>query len=162
MESAKERRGDPAGRPKENRHKLLGSLFIEAGKRGIAQEYLRNDIAPEYLGKRLSEASEVEIKKLRSHITGYKNGYRGYGLRGKKKYESSLAGLKEEVCDLAKARWGEGREGSLNAFCKRFGVAKWQWLNVNHAVAIKKRLIAMQGKHTPNPSEEGNKKRREI
>lgn len=122
----------------DHRHKLLGSLFIEAGKRGISQEELREVIAPEYLGKRLSAASETEINKLRSHIV------RGQGPGGKR-YPSSLAGLKEEVCDLARQRWGEGWETSLNAFCGKFGVQRWQWLNVNHAVAIKRRLMELQG-----------------
>ena len=133
---------------KYDRRKLLGSLFIEAGKRGITQTDLREVIAPEYLGKRLSLASEIEINKLRSHITGYKK-------PTWKKYPASLDGLKQEVCDIAKQRWGMAWEESLNAFCRKFGVMKWQWLNVGHAVAVKKRLREMQG-------EKGNERINDI
>lgn len=129
---------------KHDRHKLLGSLFIEAVKKGISQEDLRNTIAPEFLGKRLSQANVTEINKLRNHITGYKPTW--------KKYPPSLTGLKEEICDIAKARWGEGWEGSLNAFCKKFGIQKWQWLNISHAKAIKQRLKVLQGQ-PPRPED---------
>ena len=57
------------------------------------------------------------------------------------KHESSLPGLREEVRDLARERWGNGWERSLNALCRRFGVDRWQWLDVKHAKAIKAWLI---------------------
>ena len=57
------------------------------------------------------------------------------------KHESSLFGLREEVRDLALMRWGEGWERPLNALCRRFGVDRWQWLDVKHGKAIKAWLM---------------------
>ena len=65
------------------------------------------------------------------------------------RHESSLPGLREEVRDLARERWGDGSAGSpqagwerpLNGLCRRFGVDRWQWLDVKHAKAIKAWLI---------------------
>ncbi len=54
-----------------------------------------------------------------------------------KKYESSLAGLKLEIRDLAKARWPDTWSSSLNALCRKFGVDHYNFLNVNHAKAVK-------------------------
>ena len=62
----------------------------------------------------------------------------------RKQYASSTQGLREEICDLAKARWGEEWERSLNNLCKRFGVDNWRWLNVNHAKAVKQRLMTWE------------------
>lgn len=81
-----------------------------------------------------------------------------------KKYDSSLQGLKDEICDLAKARWGRPSPGPspaggedqvdkdnsgcwelpLNNFCQRFGVKRWQWLDVAHGKEVKAALIRLQ------------------
>lgn len=58
------------------------------------------------------------------------------------RHEASIAGLREEVRDLALERWGDGWERPLNALCRRFGVDRWQWLDVKHAKAIKGWLVA--------------------
>jgi hypothetical protein len=75
-----------------------------------------------------------------------------------KKYESSIKGLRDEICDLAKARFGESWELPLNNFCRRFGIERWQWLDVNHGKAVKGALIRLQ-----NPqSEIGNPQLDEV
>ncbi len=72
-----------------------------------------------------------------------------------KKFESSLAGLKQEICNLAWVRWGgikpgpgvppdEVWEAPLNNFCQRFGVKRWQWMDVNHGKAVKGALLRLQ------------------
>lgn len=61
-------------------------------------------------------------------------------LREKKKYASSLDGLREEITDLARQRWGEEWERSLNALCRKFGVSHWRFLNVDHGKAVKQRI----------------------
>jgi hypothetical protein len=138
---------------KQKRAKALGRLFIEAKKRQIAAGDLQDTIALNVINKRLSEANIIEIGRVIDHITGKKNKH--------KMYPASLAGLKQEIIDIAKARWGGSSagsewEGSLNAFCVKFGVMKWQWLNISHARAIKKRLKELQGKPTtPTPPCQG-------
>lgn len=63
---------------------------------------------------------------------------------GRKKYESSIKGLREEICDLARARWGASWELPLNNFCRRFGIQRWQWLDVSHGRAVMAALRRMQ------------------
>ena len=60
------------------------------------------------------------------------------------KYASSIAGLKEEITDLAKARFGESWELPLNNFCRRFGLQRWQWLDVAHGKEGKAALLRLQ------------------
>jgi len=70
-------------------------------------------------------------------------------------YPSSIAGLKEEVTDMAKARWGDSWETSLNSFCLRFGVKRWQWLDVAHGKAVKvamMRISVDESKRESNPA----------
>src|SRR5574341_744574 len=50
-----------------------------------------------------------------------------------KKYPSSIDGLRQELCDLAKERWGLEWERPLNSLCIHFGVRHWKWLDVAHA-----------------------------
>lgn len=70
----------------------------------------------------------------------------------KKKYESSIVGLKEEIKDLAIARWTEsGWEQPLNNFCRRFGIQRWQWLDVAHGKSVKEALLRLQQGDTETP-----------
>ncbi|MEK6744274.1 MAG: phage protein GemA/Gp16 family protein [Nitrospirota bacterium] len=61
-----------------------------------------------------------------------------------KKYASSLDGLREEITDLARERWGDSWEQSLNKLCRKFGVSHWRFLNVNHGKAVKQRIESWQ------------------
>ncbi len=62
-----------------------------------------------------------------------------------KKYESSVKGIKEEICDLARQRWGEEKwESALNALVRGFGVGHWKWLDVSHGKAVKAAIIRLQ------------------
>lgn len=75
-----------------------------------------------------------------------------------KKYESSITGLKEEICDLAKARFGgDAWELPLNSFCARFGVKRWQWLDVSHGRAVKAALLRLSKPQSEidNPKSDG-------
>jgi hypothetical protein len=127
---------------KSKRHAMLGKLFIEAQERGIDQQELRDDIVPALIGRRLSSANEKQISLVLNHIAG--------PLRRKPHapcsmpYESSIQGLKDEICDLAKARFGESWELPLNNFCLRFGIKRWQWLDVAHGRAVKEALLRLQ------------------
>ena len=58
-------------------------------------------------------------------------------------YASSIAGLREEITDLAKVRWTGDWEQSLNNLCKRFGVQHWQWLDVGHGKAVKETILRL-------------------
>ncbi len=80
-----------------------------------------------------------------------------------KKYESSLAGLKQEVCSLAAERFGESWELPLNNLCRRFGVKRWQWLDVNHGKAVKAALLRLQNTAgSPQAEAKGDEDRREA
>lgn len=134
---------------------MLGKLFLEADARGIPRERVREEIAPGLLnGKRLSAASEREISLVLTHVAGPmkkqqpRRGERipqAHNSRTWKKYDSSIQGLRDEICDLAKARWGmESWERSLNSLCNRFGVKRWQWLDYSHGRELKSTIIRMQ------------------
>lgn len=138
------------------RHAMLGKLFISAQEHGISQDDLRDYIAPELIGKRLSAANEREIGLVLEHICGPR--VRRPSSRVPQKYPSSIQGLKDEICDLARARFGEslpapggnecsgasaGWELPLNNFCRRFGIERWQWLDVNHGKAVKGALLRL-------------------
>ena len=73
-------------------------------------------------------------------------------LREKKKYASTIAGLKDEITDLAKARWGGAWELPLNNFCLRFGIKRWQWLDVAHGKEVKAVLLRLQRSDTETQS----------
>ena len=124
-------------KPSTIKAKLLPVLFIKAKDKGISQERLREEICLEVIGCRISKASAPQILRLIDHITG------GRPRNFKPRYEQSLNGLKEELKDLAAVRWGDGWENSLNAFCQAFGVSHYNFLDVTHAKAVKKRLIEM-------------------
>jgi hypothetical protein len=142
---------------KPKRNSMLGKLFITADELGIDREEVRNVIAPGLLhGKRLSAASEQEIAQVLTHLSAPSAAPR------EKKYASSLDGLKAEICDLARERFGDGPpsdiwEEPLNNLCIRFGVKRWQWLDVAHGKEIKAALIRLQLKiqhATPNTGSE--------
>lgn len=73
-----------------------------------------------------------------------------------KKYASSLDGLREEITDLARGRWPDTWEQSLNALCRKFGVSHWRFLNVDHGKAIKQRIISWEATPlTPQEQSDG-------
>ncbi|HHT9137365.1 MAG TPA: hypothetical protein ACFYEK_09010 [Candidatus Wunengus sp. YC60] len=134
-----------------NKHKLLGALFAEAAKRGIAQETLRDDIAPAIIGKRLSAASVQEVARIVDHITGRSSGLNGLnGLNGsnglnRKRYESSKQGLIQEIRDIARDRFGDDYAAPLNAFCARFGEPDgFRKMRVSQMKIVKQRLKELQ------------------
>jgi len=54
--------GHPSGRTPGRG--VLGAVFAEARNRGMPVETLRNVIAPKILGKRISQATDVELRLL--------------------------------------------------------------------------------------------------
>lgn len=61
-----------------------------------------------------------------------------------KKYPSTMQGLRDEIADLARARWGETWEHSLNTLCRKFGVDHHRFIDISHGKAIKAAIIRMQ------------------
>ena len=126
------------------------ALFSEAKKLGIAQETLREDIAPALIGKRLSRASPQEVARVlvyihnRHGIPETRNSKHETQNPKLKRYESSRAGLLEEIRDLAIARFGEDFVRPLNALCERFGVEGYRSMRVSQAKAVKATLIRLQ------------------
>jgi hypothetical protein len=68
----------------------------------------------------------------------------------KRTYASSMQGLREEITDLAKARWGETWSSSLNSLCRKFGVDHYNFLDMSHGKAVKGWLRAQR-----EPGQEG-------
>ena len=143
--------------PKE---KLLAALFAEAKKVGVEQETLRNEVAPAVITKRLSKASAQEVLRVIEHVTG---SGQGSGVRGQQnrapitghrpqKYESSKAGLLQELEDVARERWGEGFAKSLNAFvnANREIQTHYKMMGVAGVKALKERIKALNLKDRGN------------
>ncbi len=82
--------------------------------------------------------------KLKSKPSSVTSASSAVNKSSRKKYESSTKGLKDEICDLARERFGESWELPLNNFCIRFGVKRWQWLDVSHGRAVKQALFRLQ------------------
>jgi hypothetical protein len=122
---------------KSPRAKVLGVLFTQAAELGISQSMVRDIIALNVNGKRLSKSSVKEIGRVIDHITGAPR---------QRRYAAGIDGLRHEIKDIAMTRWRESWEKSLNAFCKSFGVSHWRFLNVNHGKAVKKRLKELNHK----------------
>lgn len=121
----------------EPRQKLLAALFTKARDLGIEGEDLRENIAPEVIKKRLSDASSQELFKVLEHITGL------YKKAGYQKYESSKAGLLIELEDAARARWGEAFKEPLLKFINSHRartVTHYKWLNVAYLKEFKNRI----------------------
>jgi Bacteriophage Mu, GemA protein len=58
--------------------------------------------------------------------------------------ESSIDGLRREVLQLAKERYGDNFERPLKALCRRFNVDDYSSMDVSHAKAIKETLERLQ------------------
>ena len=144
---------------KNVKYSLLKALFAEAAKLGIDQETLREDIAPGIIGKRLSKAKVWEVSRVLDHIHGrhtphnppvnggrpasspFTGGIEG----GRKRYESSRAGLLEEIKDLAVTRFGQDYIVPLNNLCARFGESDgYRKMRVAGLKELKRRLKELQ------------------
>lgn len=121
----------PQSKAKSPRGKILGVLFAKAAKLGVSQEMVREVIAQEVNGKRLSASSLKEIGRVIDHITGAPR---------IRRYAPGIAGLRHEIKDLAMSRWGDGWEDSLNKFCESFGLSHYRFVDITKGKAIKKRL----------------------
>lgn len=119
---------------KSPRGKILAVLFKKASQMGISSEMVRDVIAPDVNGKRLSASTPAEIGRVIDHITGKPR---------QRKYAPGIAGLRCEIKDLAMSRWGAGWEKSLNKFCEAFKVSHHRFLDITKGKAIKKRLKEM-------------------
>ena len=119
-----------------NRAGVIRLIFVKAKELGIPEDVLRKDIAPNVAGKRISKCNLVELAKLADHLKSIKG--------GSKTYESSFKGLKEEVVDIAQARFGDDFEEPLNNLCKKFKVTHYRWLTLRQAKAIKDTLTRLQ------------------
>lgn len=119
---------------KSSRGKILGVLFTKASKLGISQEMVREVIAQEVNGKRLSASTLTEIGRVIDHITGAPR---------VRRYAPGIGGLRHEIKDLAMSRWGDGWEDSLNKFCESFGLSHYRFVDITKGKVIKKRLIEM-------------------
>lgn len=131
---------------KNGKHRLLKALFAEANKLGIDQETLREDIVPGVIGKRLSKASPQEVARVLDYLKGKDT--RSDTQNSKwRRYESSRAGLIQEIIDIAKERFGEDYARPLNAFCAKFGEADgFRKMRVSQMKAVKQRLKELNRK----------------
>ncbi len=95
------------------RVRLLRTLFGKAKQVGISPEELREHIAINITGKRLSECSNRDLARILDHIVALY-----FGIR-KPRFESSRDGLIKEVETLARQRWGEDWQTSLTKLVNR-------------------------------------------
>jgi hypothetical protein len=58
--------------------------------------------------------------------------------------ESSIEGLRHEVMQLAKERYGEDFERPLAALCKKLHIDDYTQMDVRHAKAIKEALLRLE------------------
>jgi hypothetical protein len=58
--------------------------------------------------------------------------------------ESSIDGLRREVIELAKERYGDDFDRPLKALCRRFNVGDYSSMDVSHAKAVKETLERLQ------------------
>lgn len=119
-------------RAEATRRRLLSAVFAEAKKRGIDAGFLRDEVAVNICGKRLSQAQPKELMKLIEHLTDKKASV----------YPSSRAGLVAELKDAAMARWGEDWERTLNQFINshRKTPTHFHFLGIADLKAMKERL----------------------
>lgn len=125
---------------KTPKQRLLAALFTKGAKLGLDADTIRDQITPEVINKRLSEAEPKEIVRVIEHMTGlYKS--------RPKKYDSSKAGLIEELEDAARARWGVAFEQSLNAFINSHAFqgtkTHYRFMRVTDLKAFKDRLVEL-------------------
>lgn len=143
---------------RNGKYAILKALFSEAKRLGIDQETLRDDITHAVIGKRLSAATPQEITRVLIYIHKLhgipETGNRKLATGNQKRYESSRAGLLQEIKDLAIARFGQDFIRPLNALCDRFRVEGYRSLRVNQAKAVKATLIRLQREdpRTPPPT----------
>ena len=125
---------------KAPKQRLLAALFTKGAKLGLDADTIRDDVAPTVIGKRLSEASPREIVRVIEHMMD------PYKCRPKK-YESSKAGLIEELEDAARARWGASFEQSLNAFINSHAYkgtkTHYKFMSVTDLKAFKDRVVVL-------------------
>jgi hypothetical protein len=74
--------------------------------------------------------------------------------------ESSIEGLRHEVIQLAKERYGEDFERPLAALCRRFEIDDYRSMDIRHAKALKETLLRMEaeGPYTGEKKRQGRKK----
>lgn len=118
---------------------------------GLSDDEYRTILSDRYW---VNSCTDLSYKDASDLIDYFKElGFRVKVKRGKgstqlpkdlKRYKSSRSGLIEEIEDIAKQRYGEGWEAPLNALCRKFGVQRYQWLDISHGKAVKRRLLEME------------------
>lgn len=63
---------------------------------------------------------------------------------GKFHEESSLEGLRSEVLQIARERYGEDYEKPLAALCRKLNIEDYRTMDVRHGKALKKTLLRLQ------------------
>ena len=128
---------------KDTRAGLLKAIFAKAKRAGIDEELLRERIAPEVIGMRLSAATTQELHKVVVHLASLEGESKPKG-----RYASSKAGLVAELEDVARARWGDGFEAPLNTFINHNRKAKThlRFLDVAALKGIKERIKELNRK----------------
>lgn len=127
---------------RDRRQVRLAQLFAEATKRGIDHGALRDEIAPAQIGKRLSNASEVEIARLILYIggekkrtfdkplmSGFKERYDELGLRDGMATPAQLRKIEAMWMQVSRMPNHTAREKALQGFLKRIvGVQQIEWV----------------------------------
>lgn len=126
-------------------------IHIAKSKLGISDEEYRTMLSDRYWVNTSKELNYEDASDLIDHFKtlGFtivsSRGHSGGSPVYHKEYEQSIEGLKKEICDIARARWGEFWERSLNKLINnKFQVTHWKFLDVTTGKKIKRMLISMQ------------------
>jgi hypothetical protein len=68
--------------------------------------------------------------------------------------ESSVEGLRNEVLQIARERYGENFEKPLAALCKKLHIEDFRSMDVRHGKALKKTLLRLQAERRHMPEKE--------
>ncbi len=123
---------------------LIAACFAEAARRGIDAEALREEVAPGIIRTRLSRANEVQLARLLKHLKGA-----DWRAAPRKREPPSMEGLRREIEDLARQRFGNERwDEKVNRLAERMfervGVDHWRWLDMWHTKELKKALVRLE------------------
>jgi len=127
---------------RDRRQVRLAQLFAEATKRGIDHAELRDTIAPLQIGKRLSNASEIEISRLIRYIggektrtfdkplmSGFRERYDELGVRDGMATPAQLRKIEASWMNVSRMPNHTAREKALLGFLKRIcGVQQMEWV----------------------------------
>jgi hypothetical protein len=154
---------------KDLRNKTLARIFSEAKKRGISPERVRGEIVFAHAGKRLSEASQLELEKVLQAVLGNITGqaeahaagtpfnkrWEHLGVRPGMASPRQLRRIEATWMEVSKAPTLDMKRKALDNFLKRVvKVQKVEWIE---GWQVQKILSAIDAMHRADVSKQFGK-----